>query len=141
MESVACWNRRSGCYCDHDLAGRLMASVGGNASIKMQVAEELESQQRKAQQLQERLKRQQSRSKSVARKICRECPIYLEHQKFKYRAISWLAYPITALLIGLTAGAIRTGYHWADDKAADFIKDYNFIPQHLMDHPLAAVPG
>ncbi len=141
LESVSCWKRRSGCYCDHDLAGRLMASVGGNASVKMQVAEELEGQQRKAQQLQERLQRQQSRAKSLARKICRECPIYLEHQKFKYRAISWLAYPVTAMIIALSVGSIKNGYSWADEKAADFLRDYSFIPQHLMDRTVAGIPG
>ena len=135
IEGIACWRQRSGCYCDHNLAGRLMASVGGNSSIKMQVAEELESQQRRAQELQKRLARQQ-RSKEVARKLCRECPIYNEHQKFKYRALSWLAYPATAVVVALAIGLIRSAYEWSDSQAAGFVKQFNFIPQHLRDSPI-----
>jgi len=140
VESVPCWRRRSGCYCDHDLAGRLMASVGGNASVKMQVAEELETQQRRAQQLQQRLQRQQGRSKQAARKICRECPIYLEHQKHKYKALSWLAYPATVIIILLSSDSIRSAYDWADRQVADFIGGYSFIPHHLLSHPVENMP-
>ncbi len=139
LEGTSCWRRRSGCYCDHDLAGRLMASVGGNASIKMQVAEELETQQRRAQAIQMRAPRH-ARGAQAARRLCRECPIYLEHQKHKYRALSWLAYPATAIIIALTVQYIRNGYEWSDEHAAKFVSQYNFIPQHLMDHPVQVAP-
>jgi hypothetical protein len=139
-EGVACWRKRSGCYCDHDLASNLMSSVGGNASIKMQVAEELETQQRRAQELQRRLSRHQQRSKQASAKLCRECPIYLEHQKFKYRSLSWLAYPITVLIIALSANSIRWAYQWADQHVADFVKGYSFIPHHLSDQPIQMAP-
>ncbi len=138
MEAVPCWRRRSGCYCDHDLATRLMGSVGGNASLKMQVAEELESQQRRALQVQRQA--QQRRSGKAARKLCRECPIYLEHQKHKYRTLSWVAYPIALLFVALTAAPIRAGYAWADEYAADFVSRYSFIPHNLIDHPIQIVP-
>lgn len=139
-EGTSCWRKRSGCYCDHDLASRLMSSIGGDASIKMQVAEELETQQRRAQELQRRIQRQQRRSRQVARKLCRECPIYLEHQKFKYRTLSWLAYPITAIVIALSAGSIRSAYQWADEHTASFISQYSLIPHELLDHPVAIAP-
>jgi len=135
-EGASCWRKRSGCYCDHDLASRLMSSVGGNASIKMQVAEELETQQRRAQELQRRLPRQQQRSRQAARKLCRECPIYLEHQKFKYRTLSWLAYPVTVLVVALSANSIRAAYQWSDEHVAQFVSQYSIIPHQLTDRPL-----
>lgn len=140
VEGVACWRKRSGCYCDHDLATNLMSSVGGNASVKMQVAEELETQQRRAQELQRRLQRHQQRSRKAAMKLCRECPIYLEHQKFKYRTLSWLAYPIAVIITALSANGIRNGYQWADENVARFVSQYSFIPKQLMDHPIETAP-
>jgi hypothetical protein len=140
VEGVACWRKTSGCYCDHDLASRLMSSVGGNASVKMQVAEELDAHQRKAQELQRRLQRQQQRSKQAARKLCRECPIYLEHQKFKYRTLSWLTYPLTAIIIALSAHSIRQGYDVADQYVAKFIGQYSLIPHELMVRQIEVAP-
>ena len=139
-EGIACWRKTSGCYCDHDLASRLMSSVGGNASVKMQVAEELDAHQRKAQELQKRVQRNQQRSKQAARKLCRECPIYLEHQKFKYRTLSWLAYPVTAIVVALSAGSIRSGYEWADAQVASYISQYSLIPHELMSRQIQTVP-
>jgi hypothetical protein len=134
QEGVPCWRKRSGCYCDHDLAGHLMSSVGGNASVKLQVAEELEGQQRRAQELQRRAK--QHRSKAAIRKLCRECPIYNEHQKHKYRTLSWVAYPLAVLIVALGAATIRAGYEWSDKHATEIVSKYNIIPHYLTDKPL-----
>ncbi len=110
LEGVSCWKRRSGCYCDQGLATRLLAGVGVGARVE--VAEELDAAQRRARQLSQRPSRRPKRSKPP----CGECPIYLEHQTYKYRVLSWLAYPAAAAIVGLTARYLHTGYEWVSDK-------------------------
>ena len=70
------------------------------------------------------------------RKLCRECPIYNEHQKHKYRTLSWVAYPLTVLIVALSAATIRAGYQWSDKHATEIVSKYNIIPHYLTDKPL-----
>jgi len=115
LEQVACWKRRSGCYCDHGLATRLLDSVG--AKVKVQVSEEMQTVHSRERQRQREptAPKRRPRTQGKRRKpACGTCPIYLDHQKFKYRALSWLAYPAAAAIIGLTLARIRYGYEWVD---------------------------
>ena len=114
-EQRSCWKARSGCYCDQGLATRLLDTVGSRA--KVQVAEEMQTVQSRAQQMQAKrpapLKKAASRIRRN-RPPCGECPIYLDHQKFKYRVLSWLAYPAAAAIIGMLITPLRDGYQYLD---------------------------
>src|SRR5574340_66750 len=114
-EQRACWKARSGCYCDQGLATRLLDTVGSRA--KVQVAEEMQTIQSRARQAQAKqpapLKRAAARARRN-RPPCGECPIYLDHQKFKYRVLSWLAYPAAAAVIGMFVTQLRDGYQYLD---------------------------
>jgi len=114
LEQVACWKQRSGCYCDQGLATRLLDSVG--TRTRVQVAEEMQSVQSRARQVEQRTAagRRLRQPPKKQRRPCGECPIYLDHQKFKYRVLSWFAYPTAAVIIGILISQIRAGYEWAD---------------------------
>jgi hypothetical protein len=126
LESATCWRKRSGCYCDQGLATQLLTGVGANARAK--VAEELEVAQRRARVRSQRQQKQQAR--------CGECPLYLEHQKYKYRVLSWFAYPAAAGLIGLTIGFIRNGYHWVEVELGSVLTQFQILPHPLTDKPI-----
>jgi len=123
LEGVSCWKRGSGCYCDEGLATRLLNGVGTNSRAK--VAEELEAAHRRSRG---RAGRQKKR-----RSPCGECPLYLEHQKYKYRVISWFAYPAAAATTGLTVGLIRNGYRWIEFELGNFLAQFQLLPKSLTE--------
>jgi len=114
LEQKACWKARSGCYCDQGLATRLLDTVG--TKVKVQVAEEMQSVQSRASQPARRPGPPPTKrtAKRRPRPPCGECPIYLDHQKFKYRVLSWLAYPAAAAIIGMIITPVRDGYQYLD---------------------------
>jgi hypothetical protein len=113
LEQITCWKQRSGCYCDQGLATRLLESV--SLRMRTQVAEELESVQSRARQHPRAAPASRMRQRPKRKRPpCGACPIYLDHQKFKYRALSWLAYPAAAAIIGVLITQIRAGYEWVD---------------------------
>ncbi len=129
LQGVSCWKRNSGCYCDQGLATRLLSGVGANTRAK--VAEELEVAQQRAHTRARRQKREKA--------PCGECPLYLEHQKYKYRVLSWLAYPAAAAAVGLTMRSIQSGYHWVEVELGTALARFQILPRSLTDRPLEQV--
>ena len=84
-----CWKRGSGCHCDLNLAEKLATGVEAWAH------EEAVAIQYRARQ---------------ERRPCRACPLYEEHQEYKFRIVQWLAYPMTAAVILVTLPVLRIGY-------------------------------
>jgi len=139
IEGVACWKKRSGCYCDQDLATRLLSTVA--AKHRVQVAEELETAQSRAQTYHRSMAAQRSRqARKRAKSPCRECPLYLEHQKFKYRTLSWLAYPAAALVVALMLPVLRGGYHWLETSVGGALAEMRFLPHSLTGHTIQQAP-
>lgn len=126
LEGVSCWKKRSGCYCDQGLATQLLSGVGATARAK--VAEELEVAQRRARSRAQRQQKQKSR--------CGECPVYLEHQKHKYRVVSWFAYPAAAGAVGAALGLIHSGYRWVEVELGSVLAQFQILPHALDDRPL-----
>ncbi len=126
LEGASCWKKHSGCYCDQGLATRLLTGVGANARAK--VAEELEVAQRRARSHARRQQKQKSR--------CGECPVYLEHQKHKYRVVSWFAYPAAAGMIGVAVGLIHSGYRWVEVELGSVLAQFQILPHALNERPL-----
>jgi hypothetical protein len=114
LDQKACWKARSGCYCDQGLATRLLDTVG--SKVKVQVAEEMQSVQSRARQPEKRVGTPPTKrtAKRRPKPPCGECPIYLDHQKFKYRVLSWLSYPAAAAIIGMIITPVRDGYQYLD---------------------------
>jgi len=129
LEGTSCWKAKSGCYCDQGLATRLLTGVGANARAAM--AEELQAAQRRA--------RTQAKRQQRKKTPCGECPVYLEHQKHKYRVISWFAYPAAAAIIGATVTLVRNGYDWIEWRLGDFLAQFQLLPHRLTDKPLESV--
>ena len=131
LEGTSCWKRKSGCYCDQGLATQLLSGVGADARV--QVAEEMEAARSRSQ-------KQPGASRSKATKArCGECPIYLEHQKHKYRVVSWLSYPAAAALVGLGVGHIVAGYEWVEFRLGSALAEFQVLPHPLTDRPLQEI--
>ena len=125
LEGVSCWKKKSGCYCDEGLATQLLSGMGPNSRAK--AAEELQSAQRRA----------KARGRRQRKEVpCAECPIYIEHQKYKYRTLSWAAYPLAAAIAGFGAGAIINAYHWVDSRLGTALDKFQILPHSLTNAPL-----
>ncbi len=129
LEGTSCWKKRSGCYCDQGLATRLLTGVGADSRAK--VAEELEVAQRRA--------RSQARRRQKQKAPCGECPVYLEHQKYKYRVVSWCAYPAAAAIIGLAVASIHAAYRWLEVELGSTLAQFQILPHTLDERPLDQV--
>ena len=139
LEGASCWKKRSGCYCDQDLATRLLSTIA--AKHRVQVAEELDAAQSRAQTYHRSLAAQRSRqARRKAKSPCRECPLYLEHQTYKYRAASWLAYPAAALMIAAMLPVLRSAYHWLETSLGGALAEMRFLPHTLTDTPIQQAP-
>ena len=83
----SCWRLKSGCYCDEEMILRVMKR---SATSKLDGFDQRYSMP------------VNSRKKLTAtqkRKRCRECFIYIEHQKLKYRILSPLMFPVAILIM------------------------------------------
>lgn len=128
VEGVSCWKRRSGCYCDQELQTRLLSQMAAKARV--QVAEEMEAATSRAQTSQRVLaQRRKQKALRESGAACKECPLYLDHQKFKYRVLSWLSYPAAAILIAVFSSSIRYGYHWVETKLGSMVAGLQVLPQ------------
>jgi hypothetical protein len=137
LEGASCWKKGGGCYCDQGLATRLLSGVGVQARV--QVAEELEAAQRQAQKVSAG-RRYASKKQKRPRRSCRECPIYLDHQVYKYRALSWLCYPLAAALTGIFFARIQYGYEWVEAELGTLLSHAQVLPHYLASRPLAEGP-
>jgi hypothetical protein len=135
LEGTSCWRKRSGCYCDQDLATRLLSTMA--AKVRLQVAEELESAQTRARTHQRRMA---AKRRKKTPRPCGECPLYLDHQKYKYRVLAWLSYPVAAVIIALSLPFIRSGYDWLEWEAARYLEQMQVLPHALTDAPLEQAP-
>jgi len=139
IEGAACWKKKSGCYCDQDLATRLLSGIAAKARV--QVAEELEVAQGRAQAYhQSAAAHRQRQARKQVRSPCRECPLYLEHQKYKYRTLSWLAYPLAALIVAFAAPRLHAAYQWLETNVGGALSQMSFLPHRLVDEPLQQAP-
>jgi hypothetical protein len=110
VDHTPCWKRRTGCFCDRDMANFLVEVGQGYGDAQQRPA---------ANQLpgfhgaRERMKqRHKQRRWKVQKGLCHECPLFVEHQEYKYRHLSWISLPITG---GIVAGAyayFHLGYRY-----------------------------
>ncbi len=139
IEGASCWKKESGCYCDQGLASRLLSGMAAKARV--QVAEELEAAQSRAQAYnRSAAAHRQRQARKKVRTPCRECPLYLEHQKYKYRALSWLAYPLAALIVAFLVPKLHAAYQWLETNVGGALSEMRFLPHSLTDAPLQQAP-
>lgn len=119
---LTCWKRGVGCQCDPVLAQRLIQD------LERKLRGELPEKERVAR---ERMKEQISYrlTEHGGESFCRECPIYNEHQYYKYRAFYWIAYPITLGLILVARPLIHRGYRWLDVTLARMLDSLAMLPR------------
>jgi len=113
----SCWKRGSGCMCDFKLAEALAEGAQAWAH------EETAAVRYRAGQV---------------RRPCQACPLYEEHQDYKFRVLAWLAYPATAGAIFLSAPLLHAGYERGLALMERAVAALTFMP---MRGPQAVTPS
>jgi hypothetical protein len=111
LDRIPCWKRRSGCFCDRELANYLMNSVDRKDAgevIDMQTV----TAQSGANAIRGYMGAANKRPWKLQKSLCFNCPLYLEHQEYKYRNLSWISIPATAAIVALSWPVYDAGYQW-----------------------------
>lgn len=96
----SCWRLKSGCYCDEEMILRVMKR---SATSKLDGFDQRYS-------LPDTKKKLTATQK---RRRCRECFIYTEHQKLKYRIMSPLVFPAAIVIIWMYFKPVKALLHGA----------------------------
>lgn len=119
LDQTPCWKRRSGCFCDRELANLLITSVG-----RGEAQEILDIQHNAQAQAISRVRGHQANkahrpSWSQQKRRCHSCPLYNEHQEYKYKHFNWAGIFIT---IAVVAGGYPF-YHMAYEKSVGYLDE------------------
>jgi hypothetical protein len=110
-DHITCWKRRSGCFCDRNLANYLVSmSDRKDFSEADDVQRNVAAVGPGKSALVGHMKNTARRPWLQQRRLCHECPLYLEHQEFKYRTWHWISFPITIVIIIAAFPFFHEGY-------------------------------
>jgi len=118
---ATCWKRGTGCQCDPLLAQRLIEELESKLRGDMPDRERV-ARERMKEQLSYRVAEHQGDS------FCRTCPIYTEHQFYKYRSFYWIAYPITAAIVFVLMPVIHKVYVTTDAALSKLLASVQLLP-------------
>lgn len=132
IDHKTCWKRRSGCFCDKELANYLIGNSAKGESTEM-----IEMQKVAAVRPNMTGERRRWRDQ---KKLCYACPLFLEHQEYKYRRFSGISIILTIVLTGLLYPLYHIAYQ-TGMKSLDSILQGRFnIPGINVDTSLANSP-
>jgi hypothetical protein len=110
LERTTCWKIRSGCFCQRDLANYLREMVEDiTEDTKTLSAQEMRDKKRNYEMIKQKLKSNKPKWKDQKER-CFSCPIYSEHQEYKFRNLTWINYPITGVIVGALFVPYDIGY-------------------------------
>jgi len=122
-DHVTCWRRRSGCFCDRNLANYLVSVSDrkdvGEIDAVTRAAANMDNSGKRA--IQGYMMGVAKRPWLQQRRLCHECPLFLEHQEYKYRYWHWISFPITLGVIGLM---YQLGFHSAYNWIAEMLDKF-----------------
>lgn len=97
IDRKTCWKRRGGCFCHRELVNYLKDAVEiRNKSGESMAA--MQEMKRSMKQVSDRLKNNKP-SWRDQKERCFSCPLYDEHQEYKYRNLSWISLPVSFALV------------------------------------------
>jgi hypothetical protein len=126
-DGKACWRKGEGCLCDPVFAQKVMETAEREQGLRVS------PQEREAR---ERMRRQTHLDTSgrARRARCRACPLYNEHQHYKYRAVFWLAYPATAAVVWVLMPYIHIGYQWLSTILYKWVSSTAILPDQESEY-------
>ena len=103
IDRKTCWKRRSGCFCDKDLANFLISASGKGEAGEV-ITMQSSAHARPPAAGTRRAWREQ-------KKLCYSCPLFMEHQEYKYRRFGWMSIVLTLIIIGVVYPFYHIAYN------------------------------
>lgn len=111
----SCWRIKSGCYCDEDLILRVMKDKGGKAGGFDQRFTAVAGPKKQL-------------TPAQKRERCRQCFLYQEHQRQKYRILSPLVFPLAVGLMWMYLQPVKAGLEFVLVKTDELLKGFSMQP-------------
>jgi hypothetical protein len=109
IDRHTCWSRRSGCFCDRELANYLLQSVdAGESSEVTDVAQAAVSRGVPP-------VRGAKRPWKLQKTLCYNCPLFIEHQEYKFKHLRWVSLPITLAIGAGLWPFFDAGFKWLSE--------------------------
>jgi hypothetical protein len=137
IDRQTCWSRRSGCFCDRELANYLIQSVDrGETSEVAEVTTTATTEVRNF--------AGRSRPWKLQKTLCYNCPLFIEHQEYKFKHLRWMSLPVTGLIAFILWAPFVAGFQWASDKLFELTNKLiamSNMPEDFKPHPTDLTGG
>lgn len=141
LDRKTCWKKRGGCFCDRGLANYLIQNVGKGE------AQEVIDIQRDANAVAAAKTSKSPYQSNKARRpwrdqkhLCHNCPLFMEHQEYKYKRFSWLSLPICAIITVSAYHYFDMGYQWMATQITQWLVDTLHLPGLNTENSLVNSP-
>jgi|GEM_PF-856838 hypothetical protein len=114
-ENTPCWRRKEGCFCEEQIALRAAALKEGSQGVYQNVRKSLDGGPGR-----------RILSPAEKRQRCRVCPIYAEHQRFKYKILVPTVFVVTGALMWFGAGWLKAGVDVSLTKLDTLMAQFSF---------------
>lgn len=128
IQHVSCWRVKSGCYCDKEVTRALLS-----APQNVRTAADGTTDQRALQRArQSAVFLAQKAGAQTEKTGCVDCSVYQEHQRYKFRLVTWVIYPVGILLTWIAAEVLRRTWHDFDNFASKLLGKLSILPAPIL---------
>jgi hypothetical protein len=138
IDRMTCWKRRSGCFCDRELANYLMANVDSGSDAQEVIDMEVDANKagiKSEGSMRYYVDKSTRRPWKVQKRLCYACPLFTEHQEYKYKNLHWISLPITVGLAVALFQFFDIGYKWTTLAMAN---EMNNLAKHGLSEVFSA---
>lgn len=100
IDRKTCWGRRSGCFCDRELANFLLQSVDSGETTEVTDVAQAAAATATTATRTTAPRTGGSRPWGLQRALCYNCPLFIEHQEYKFKHLRFISLPMT-LFVGV----------------------------------------
>lgn len=119
IDRMTCWKRRSGCFCDRELANYLVGEVDRKDAQEIIEVQRIAGANSQSTAIRGHMKTATKRPWKLQRTLCYNCPLFIEHQEYKYKNLSWVSFPVTLAIVA----ACWTTFDWVYHLGAGFLDE------------------
>lgn len=131
-----CWSQRSGCFCDRELANYLLQSVDKNEDTEVTDVAQAAAVKGAPQ-------RGGTRPWKLQSSLCYNCPLFIEHQEYKFKHLRFISLPIT-LFVGAVLWPFYSDFFdrfsfWLEETTRRLIQSH--LPENFQPSASSLGPG
>ena len=143
IDRISCWKRRGGCFCHRELGNYLKDAVERQNAAEEMTTESMREGKRLMTAITDRLKKTRPKWRDQKGR-CFSCPLYEEHEEYKYRNLTWVNFPLSVVIVLAIYYPYDWLYNWGmtyvDEWVQAMMTKYPFLQQATQATSLAHSP-